>query len=254
MTNTQKLMDSIIREYPAQIRDAQMTQRDRYAFEVGLALSRTPKGGRVADIGGGWGSFALGCAASGLQSTLVDDFRDSGFFNEEDMAAMRRVYDKYGLTVISRDVVANNLDFPDASLDTITIFDSLEHWHNSPKKVLARVTKIVRPGGSFIAGVPNCVNLRKRITVPLGRGKWSQMADWYEQDVFRAHVREPDVDDLHYIARDMRLADVQILGRNWSGYCSPSRLTRTVTPLVDALLRLRPSLCSDLYLIGKVTG
>ena len=43
-----------------------------------------------------------------------------------------------------------------------------------------------------MVGVPNCVNLRKRLTVPLGRGKWSPMADWYEQPSFRGHVREPD--------------------------------------------------------------
>lgn len=254
MTNTEKLIESIIREYPAKIAEAQMTQRDRYAFEVDLAVARTPKGGRIVDVGGGWGTFALGCAARGLDATLIDDFRDSGFYIAEDMTAMRRVYDKYGLHVISRDVVSDNLDFPDASLDTVTIFDSLEHWHNSPKKVLHRVNKIVKRGGTLILGVPNCVNLRKRITVPLGRGKWSQMADWYEQDVFRGHVREPDVDDLRYIARDIRLDDVRILGRNWSGHCSASKLIRTVTPFVDRLLQLKPSLCSDLYMIGRVSG
>ena len=36
------------------------------------------------------------------------------------------------------------------------------------------------------------------------------MAHWYEPELFRGHVREPDVDDLRYIARDMGLEDVVV--------------------------------------------
>ena len=74
--------------------------------------------------------------------------------------------------------------------------------------------------GLFVLGVPNRVNLRKRVFVPFGYGKWSSMKDWYESPVFRGHVREPDVDDLRYIARDLHLRDWQVFGRNWLGYSS----------------------------------
>ncbi len=127
----------------------------------------------------------------------------------------------------------------------------MEHWHRSPKRLFAAIIESLVPGGLFIVGVPNVVNLRKRITVPLGRGKWSQMAHWYETERFRGHVREPDVDDLRYIARDMNLTDVEILGRNWAGYLSRNRWMQLATALIDRPLRLRPSLCSDLYLIGR---
>jgi hypothetical protein len=59
------------------------------------------------------------------------------------------------------------------------------------------------------------VRIRKRLTVPFGSGKWSSMADWYEDPIFRGHVREPDVDDLFYIAREVGLVDVYIKGRHW---------------------------------------
>jgi 2-polyprenyl-3-methyl-5-hydroxy-6-metoxy-1,4-benzoquinol methylase len=245
-------VESVIRRFPEKIRAGQLMQANRFAWEVDLAAKHTPPGGTIADIGGGWGSFALGCAARGFRTTLVDDFRDSGFFDEATMGAMRALYAEYGVDVVSRDVVANQLSFAERSLDTITIFDSLEHWHNSPKRLLANVATTLRDGGTFILATPNCVNLRKRITVPLGRGKWSAMADWYETATFRGHVREPDVDDLRYIARDMNLRDAAIIGRNWNGYCSASRLTRAVTPFVDIFLRMRPSLCSDLYMVGTV--
>ncbi len=77
------------------------------------------------------------------------------------------------------------------------------------------------------------------------------MKDWYETDRFRGHVREPDVGDLQYIAADLELASPEIMGRNWLGRRSPHRLTARITALVDPLLSRFPSLCSDIYLLGR---
>jgi SAM-dependent methyltransferase len=133
----------------------------------------------------------------------------------------------------------------------VTTFDSMEHWHHSPKRLFRQVGKqLLKPGGRFVLAVPNCVNLRKRLSVPLGVGKWSSMEDWYQEPEFRGHVREPDVADLRYIALDMGLREVQILGRNWVGYVSRSRFVRLATRIADRPLRMFPSLCADLYLTG----
>ena len=176
------------------------------------------------------------------------DAPDALYFQGVDAAL--ELHRSLGVTVEARDPLVKGFAFPPESLDAVTCFDSMEHWHRSPRQLFASIRAALVPGGLFVLGVPNCVNLRKRITVPFGRGKWSQMSHWYETEIFRGHVREPDVDDLHYIARDMRLADVEILGRNWAGYAG-SRLVRTLTALVDRPLRLRPTLCSDLYLVGR---
>jgi hypothetical protein len=64
----------------------------------------------------------------------------------------------------------------------------------------------LKPGGLFFLRAPNCVILRKRITVPLGVGKWSSMDEWYEREMFGGHIRGPDVGHLRYIARDLGLA------------------------------------------------
>ena len=75
------------------------------------------------------------------------------------------------------------------------------------------------------------------------------MAHWYESERFRGHVREPSVADLRYIARDMGLSRVRIIGRNWQGYAGRPGV-RALTHLADPLLKLRPSLCSNIYLLG----
>jgi SAM-dependent methyltransferase len=202
------------------------------------------------DVGGGIGMFSLACRAVGFRRVvLVDDFADP--INEEVGEEMLELHRSYGVEVEKRDVLAEGLSGLGSGFDAITFFDTIEHWHHSPKRVLHQAVKLLNPGGWIVIGVPNCVNLRKRITVPLGMGKWSQMADWYERERFRGLVREPDVDDLRYIANDLGLKSARIEGRNWAGHSSPSRVVRLATRLLDRFLRLRPSLCSDLYLMGQ---
>lgn len=240
-----------VSRYPAAIRDGQFGHVSRIAFEVDLVRSRLPAGAIVCDVGGGWGTFAIGCALAGLRPVLIDDFRDPGFFDEPTMNAMRDLWRLHGLEVLTRDVVADGLGSAPASLDAVTSFDSLEHWHNSPKALLHEIAAALKPRGLLLIGTPNCANLRKRLSSVLGRVKWTSMEDWYEQAEFRGHVREPDVGDLRYIARDIGLEHVEVVGRNWHGYStSRPRWIRAVTPLVDYALRLRPSLCANIYMIG----
>ncbi len=248
--NLQSLLLQVAHSYPEdgmvkwQTRDI-----PRIQFGIELALNGSdPKGLRVLDIGGGLSMFAPGCAALGMQSVLVDDFNDTGTVRDGD--AGFTAHRKFGVEVMARDVIRDGLGDL-GTFDIITTFDSMEHWHSSPKQLFAEVKTALKPSGIFVLGVPNCVNLRKRITVPLGYGKWSQMSDWYEQTPFRGHVREPDVADLHYIASDMGLRDVRIYGRNWQGYKNGRSLIRAVTSVIDRPLRLFPALCADLYLTAR---
>jgi len=218
----------------------------RHAFHVWEVCSAVGLDATVCDIGGGWGHFSACCSELGMRCILIDD-------SEDDSASRPRLEMSraYGFTVQIRDVVESGIDFLPESVDAFTTFDCLEHLHHSPKALFAQVMVALRPGGLFFLGAPNCVNLRKRITVPLGRGRWSSMKEWYETPRFRGHVREPDVGDLRYIARDMGLEDVVIVGRNWEGLCHPRRAVRVVTRCVDLPLRCLPGLCSDIYLLGR---
>ncbi len=253
----QKLSDALRKvatQYPEDMVQGQVRDVDRITFNIGVALEaakpKAPEELEICDLGGGIGLFSVGCAAYGLKRTvLVDDFNDS--VNQRVGASIFDLHRSLGVEVISHDVVENGIQDIEGPFDIITTFDSMEHWHHSPKKLFGEVTKKLKPGGTFVLGVPNCVNMRKRITVPFGIGKWSQMKDWYEAGLFRGHVREPDVSDLRYIACDMGLVDIKIYGRNWLGYYSSKPAVRFATKLMDYPLRLKPSLCSDLYLVGK---
>lgn len=252
MIPAQKLHE-LADEYPPELREGQHHDVARILFHVELALAgREAEALAICDVGGGIGLFTPACAAAGFSRVvLVDDFRDE--VNERTGGAVLDLHRRLGVEIVSRDVVADGLEpvFAAGSFDVITCFDSMEHWHHSPKALLAEIVRLLKPGGLFILGVPNCANLRKRVALPLGRCKWSSMAEWYEKPVFRGHVREPDVDDLRYIARDMGLEQPKIHGRNWLGYYSDRALIRFFTRWSEQALRCFPSLCANIYLTGR---
>lgn len=204
----------------------------------------------ICDLGGGLGLFSVSCASIGFnRSVLVDDFKD--YVNSKYGKTVLEVHRKHGVEIYSRDIIKRGICDIRGKFDVITTFDSMEHWHNSPKNLFNQVCKKLRPGGIFILGVPNCVNMRKRLSIPFGIGKWSQMNEWYEIDEFRGHVREADVEDLFYISKRLKLNNVKIYGRNWLGYSSKNKLIRIVTTIFDLPLQMIPSLCSDIYMVSE---
>lgn len=250
--NIESILNEVARAYPAHMVKDQVSDVQRIAFNIELALNGAdPKSRSICDIGGGVGLFSTGCAAIGMNVLLVDDFDDP--VNHRLGAEQLVTQKKYGVRILSRDVIKSGIADLGERFDIVTTFDSMEHWHHSPKRLFSQIREsLLKPGGRFVIGVPNCVNLRKRITVPFGIGKWSTMGEWYEEETFRAHVREPDVGDLHYIAKDMRLKGVEIHGRNWLGYKSRFRFVRAGTRFADVPLRAFPSLCADIYMTGHV--
>jgi SAM-dependent methyltransferase len=247
-SETRAKLSELARGYPPELVAEELPDVRRQAFHIGLVARLVAPGASVCDVGGGVGLFSLGCAAAGFRTTLVDDFRDD--VNTRLGEAALGQHRKLGVKIVPCDVTASALELPAESQDAITSFDSIEHWHGGVGRALRAMLAALKPGGVFLLGAPNCVNLRKRLTVPFGHGKWSGFDEWFAPEVFRGHVREPDVGDFKRIARELNLSRARIFGRNWQGLKSGSSLVRACTLLVDLPLRMLPSLCSDLYLLG----
>jgi SAM-dependent methyltransferase len=236
-------------KYPEGLVAAQLNDVDRIAFHIQLIQDRKGKAITICDIGGGVGLFSVGCAALGMRSILIDDFRDE--VNLRMGESVLEIHRSYGVEVVSTDVITHGVDLKPGSLDAITCFESMEHWHHSPKRLFGALKTALKPQGLFLLSTPNCVDLKRRVAVAFGHGAWSSIESWYESETFRGHVREPDVPDLLHIARDMRLTKVETLGRNWWAYTRfDNNPLKPVAIVVGHMLRLRPSLCSTIYLAG----
>ena len=249
-----KQLFKIANEYPDRLVNEQISDIERTNYHMNLVLesfdSKLKTELEICDLGGGLSPFSIICAENNFKRVvLVDDFDDSANRNlGEDQLKLHK---KYGIEIFTRDLLNQGLKNIEGNFDIISTFDSMEHWHNSPKRLFHEVMDKLKKDGIFIIGVPNCVNLRKRITVPFGYGKWSSIESWYEEEKFRNHVREPDVGDLFYIAKDINLKDIKIYGRNWLGLSSTNNFVKNITKVVDPVIRFFPSLCSNLYLVGR---
>jgi 2-polyprenyl-3-methyl-5-hydroxy-6-metoxy-1,4-benzoquinol methylase len=228
-------------EYCPEILAGTIEQTRRDIFKIGLVLR---PGASLCDVGGGLGAFGPACALLGMKVTVIDDFRDP--VNLRVGEAGFNAHKKHGVKVISIDA-SKGLPL-DQSYEVMTCFASIEHYHNSPKRMLHSMMDHLVPGGLFVLSVPNAVDLLKRIQTPLGRARWSPMEEWYEAQEFRGHVREPVVSDLRYLARDLGIADAQILGRNW--IWKRSGITKSALEWVGWAIQLWPPLCAELFLIG----
>ncbi len=236
--------------YPKGFHNVLHANKARIRWQVETVLKHVPLGGRLIDIGGGIVPFMLVCQKLGYETIIIDDLEDETCKDESSKKVVD-YFEKNGVMFIHGDAFSADFGALGAmEFDLVTSHDSMEHWHHSPKRLFHSLWGMMKEGGLFWISAPNCVNLRKRITVPFGHGKWTKMKDWYEPATFRGHVREPDVDDLRYIARDLGAARIEIIGRNWIGYRHPSVFVRAITSYIDQAMRLFPSICSDIYLFA----
>ncbi|MDW8468883.1 MAG: class I SAM-dependent methyltransferase [Burkholderiales bacterium] len=252
-TEIERLVDL----YPDELRKGQRSDVGRIFYHVNLVRSLVGSSGRplsecaIMDVGGGIGLFSIACKALGFGKViLVDDFRDP--INDELGDGILNLHRSRGIEVYMCDVAANGVPPAMADLDVVTLlFDTIEHWHHSPKRALHQLVAMLRSHGWIIIGVPNCVNLRKRITVPFGRGKWSQMADWYERERFRGMCANRMWRISCYIARDLGLKNVRIIGRNWAGFESPTAIVRWATRTRGPTVANTAVALSESYMLGQ---
>lgn len=242
------ILRNIALQYPPDLVAAQLSDVNRIAFHIRLIRERIPDHAAVCDVGGGVGLFSIGCAALGMDVLLIDDFADN--LNERYGSSILDLHRRNGVQIITSDVLEAPPRLKPASLNAVTSFDVLEHLHHSPRPLLRSMVEALLPGGTFLIATPNCANLRKRVMGVFGKIQWSEFDSWYNEPTFRGHVREPDINDLRAVAHDLKLEQVRLFGRNWLGYENTSPLVRMATWLADDLLVRRPSLCSNLYLLG----
>ncbi len=117
---------------------------------------------KVLDVGCGRGLLLREFQRNGCDVTGTEFSDDACRFAREVLKLPVRV----GLL--------HELNFPDQSFDVVVMWHVLEHV-SDPRPTLAEVSRILRPGGVFLVGVPNFGSLEARLT----------KAGWFHLDVPR---------------------------------------------------------------------
>src|SRR6476469_4866535 len=159
------LLHELASKYPPQLHDYVFADLKRTAFHVDFVRERMPPNITLCDVGGSHSLFPVACAALGMRVVVIDAY---DYMSQARREVFKNVYNPYRVTRIKRDCATQSITYPEDTFDVVTSFDSIEHWHGSPKPALHALKQALRPGGLFFIGVPNCVNLRKRLTVPFG--------------------------------------------------------------------------------------
>ncbi len=244
----------------------QLDKRNEFYLEIMTEHGVLGPGKHLVDLGAGLSVLGPVCKAYGMNVTLIDDFGGGGGVehgNPDSGVPLLEVFEKrLGLNIVRANFLESALPLPDSSVEVVTCFHSLEHWHHSPKRLFKEIVRILKPNGVVIIATPNAVNIRKRVFVLLGKTNLPTLKEWYEDGDprFRGHVREPVIADLQNLMRWNGLQVAGTYGRNFIGQESkvlsgvPAPLLKFVGQSSAVLLRFFPSLCSDIHVVGKKAG
>jgi len=106
----------------------------------------------------------LGCRDGALSSVYAEGNSLVGL--DADREALAEA-EKLGIETRWADL-DEPLPFEDASFDVAVAGELLEHLRD-PQRVVGEVRRVLRPGGTFVASVPNAYRLKNRIRFLLGR-------------------------------------------------------------------------------------
>jgi SAM-dependent methyltransferase len=93
------------------------------------------------------------------------------------------------------------LPFPDGSFDVVVAGELFEHVRD-PERLVAEVKRVLRPGGIFVASVPNAFRLKNRLRFLLGRKPEDDPTHlhMFSPGEIRALLRDFDEPELRFIA------------------------------------------------------
>jgi SAM-dependent methyltransferase len=145
---------------------------------------------RLLDIGCGPMDKTAVFQALGFECTGVDEMGDPWHRRGDNLQRMETFARAHGVRFHLLDET-HELPFPPGGFDVVTVFDVIEHLHESPRELLNAAGTQLKTGGVLAVVMPNSVNLRKRLSVLFGRTNYPDVDQFYlSPGRWRGHVRE----------------------------------------------------------------
>jgi SAM-dependent methyltransferase len=158
---------------------------------------------RLLDIGCGpmdkTGIFKI----MGFECWAVDDLNDPWHRQNNNILKIKEYARTIGINFYHQKPDEFHIPFEVNSFDVVCSLAVIEHLHESPRGLLNSIGTFTRPGGLIVIVMPNSVNLRKRLSVLMGRTNYSPI-DLFFNSVgdWRGHVREYTLRETEYICRE----------------------------------------------------
>jgi SAM-dependent methyltransferase len=139
----------------------------------------------------------LGCRDGALSRTYLEGNEVVGVDADREALAAAS---KLGIETHWADL-DQPLDFPEADFDVAVAGELLEHLRD-PQRLVAEARRVLRPGGTFVASVPNAYRLKRRLLFLIGRPPDDDPThlQMFSADDVRALLRDFENPQLHFVA------------------------------------------------------
>ncbi|MCL0086750.1 class I SAM-dependent methyltransferase [Thermodesulfovibrionales bacterium] len=221
-----------------------------YFFIADLMGRFLPNGGRILDIGcGGMDKTGL-LTLMGYEMHGADDFQDPWHRRDDNLEKLEKFAKELGITLTIQDVENYKLDYSENYFDGCMINDVIEHLHRSPKDLLNNAGNWLREGGVLLVTMPNSVNLRKRLSVMLGRSNYPPVDMFYENiGPWKGHVREYTLAEQEYILRKNGFSI--LFSGTYHAMLETKLKPRFARCVYSAICRLLPTLRDSLVTVAQ---
>jgi len=150
------------------------------AMQVAALL---PPGGRILDVGTGYGLIPRIMQRLGAHA-ISTDFPTTG-----GKGPLQRLMD-LGMEGHFLQVGDEPLPIPDETVDVVFVGNMIEHLPHSPRPFMADMKRVLKPGGHLVMDTKNAVDLKTRTKMLLGISNWPPIEAIYPLDFNPHHHKE----------------------------------------------------------------
>jgi 2-polyprenyl-3-methyl-5-hydroxy-6-metoxy-1,4-benzoquinol methylase len=168
------------------------------------------KGKKLLDIGSGPMDKTGIMQQLGFMCYAVDDLQDPWHIRNNNINKIKGYAKDLGINFYHQEKNDYKIPFDIGSFDVVCALAVIEHLHDSPREFLNTMGHFVKPGGLLLVEMPNSVNLRKRLSVILGKSNYNPIDELYfSPNEYRGHVREYTLDETVYILKQNKFEIMQ---------------------------------------------
>ncbi len=204
---------------------------------------------RLLEIGSGPMDKTGVFQSLGFECYAVDDLNDPWHLRNDNISKIKKYAEDIGINFYHQKLGEYNIPFEKNSFDVVCSLAVIEHLHESPRELLNSMGTFARPGGLLVIEMPNSVNLRKRISVFLGRTNYPPV-DMFFNCIgnWRGHVREYTLKETEYICR---ASGFEILSSTTFEHLAHQKLRTPLRQLYILFGKIIPTLCSGLLVVCR---
>jgi SAM-dependent methyltransferase len=189
--------------------DITVENSSRSRLAAALAFDRN---GSVLDVGGYISIYPVVLKLLGMKVTVLDSYpqrRFGEFERDRILGVLDKVHRRVGIDVIEGDVYSTTVG--SSSFSVVSAFEVIEHFVDSPRPILEKISDALVSGGRFVCTVPNIASLGQRVRALRGGSVLPSYAEFWKSDCpFAGHRREMTMKEVHWMIEQAGFVDVHV--------------------------------------------